>query len=537
MEQPAWIKQEVEIETPSNHTPNQTPPHSSPAPESPSGPQGPAPVAVTRYSDSSPLEEGLNQTSSTQTISNLKALTPVGVTSVEDRELLYHSAPTPAMVSTYASMGPVQYSMANSPGYAASASYANHHDLFPLTAKHGNMSPTYGNHEHSPNMVSPSSLSSSVYAGGNAFVVPMQYVSQTAQNINPAIWTTNQPEHQVNPSYGMSDLTPTLLSQSSHLNTSHGSPSVDPSELSRANGFASFSHHGYMRPAELQGWNVFGNSGSVAQHPPAYTADSMGRRLSPGQHRNTDRYFDHKIIRPTEAALTLQQVDNLDHGYNRYDSDSPPAWGKTGGNITSTRFVPYLNVRHQKEYEIAKPYSNRVAKTNTRRAGATCSNCHTTNTTLWRRNNNGEPVCNACGLYYKLHQVNRPLAMKKDGIQTRKRKPKSSNQEGKSNKGTKNPQSAECSVSYQPLSSPQPDHTVLTRHELKTMSPGSVGRPLSSPVTPSSNVLTRQMQSIGEPLLPINIMSYSISPNYSTLDNETKVITSAPQSVVVHTST
>ena len=78
-----------------------------------------------------------------------------------------------------------------------------------------------------------------------------------------------------------------------------------------------------------------------------------------------------------------------------------------------------------------------------------------------RRNNDGEPVCNACGLYYKLHGVNRltkqiwttiwfhekkresvtkwgdqrgrnihfhnsrPLAMRKDGIQTRKRKPKS----------------------------------------------------------------------------------------------------------------
>ena len=36
----------------------------------------------------------------------------------------------------------------------------------------------------------------------------------------------------------------------------------------------------------------------------------------------------------------------------------------------------------------------------------------------------GEPVCNACGLYFKLHGVNRPHAMKKDSIQTRKRKPK-----------------------------------------------------------------------------------------------------------------
>jgi uncharacterized protein (DUF983 family) len=34
-----------------------------------------------------------------------------------------------------------------------------------------------------------------------------------------------------------------------------------------------------------------------------------------------------------------------------------------------------------------------------------CSNCGTGQTTMWRRNAEGEPVCNACGLYYKLHKV------------------------------------------------------------------------------------------------------------------------------------
>ncbi|ELU09033.1 hypothetical protein CAPTEDRAFT_121668 [Capitella teleta] len=74
-----------------------------------------------------------------------------------------------------------------------------------------------------------------------------------------------------------------------------------------------------------------------------------------------------------------------------------------------------------------------------RRVGLSCANCHTSTTTLWRRNNEGEPVCNACGLYFKLHGVNRPMSMKKEGIQTRKRKPKGSGKQKSSpshSKGT-----------------------------------------------------------------------------------------------------
>ncbi|VDD96112.1 unnamed protein product [Enterobius vermicularis] len=57
-----------------------------------------------------------------------------------------------------------------------------------------------------------------------------------------------------------------------------------------------------------------------------------------------------------------------------------------------------------------------------KRTGIECVNCKTNSTTLWRRNAAGQPVCNACGLYHKLHNVERPISMKKEGIQTRNRK-------------------------------------------------------------------------------------------------------------------
>ncbi|TEB06342.1 hypothetical protein FA13DRAFT_1760170 [Coprinellus micaceus] len=52
---------------------------------------------------------------------------------------------------------------------------------------------------------------------------------------------------------------------------------------------------------------------------------------------------------------------------------------------------------------------------------AQCYNCHTTATPLWRKDDEGKTVCNACGLYYKLHGTARPISMKSDVIRKRSR--------------------------------------------------------------------------------------------------------------------
>lgn len=59
-----------------------------------------------------------------------------------------------------------------------------------------------------------------------------------------------------------------------------------------------------------------------------------------------------------------------------------------------------------------------------RRVDLSCTNCGTQTTTIWRRNVKGEMVCNACGLYFKLHGVDRPHTMRRDTIHTRRRRPK-----------------------------------------------------------------------------------------------------------------
>uniref|UniRef100_A0A914MNT5 GATA-type domain-containing protein n=1 Tax=Meloidogyne incognita TaxID=6306 RepID=A0A914MNT5_MELIC len=60
-----------------------------------------------------------------------------------------------------------------------------------------------------------------------------------------------------------------------------------------------------------------------------------------------------------------------------------------------------------------------------------CNNCSTTKTTAWRRDATGSLVCNACGLYFRLHRTNRPVHMRKDFIQQRfRRKNQQQNNQG-----------------------------------------------------------------------------------------------------------
>uniref|UniRef100_A0A452S2J2 Zinc finger transcription factor Trps1 n=1 Tax=Ursus americanus TaxID=9643 RepID=A0A452S2J2_URSAM len=145
--------------------------------------------------------------------------------------------------------------------------------------------------------------------------------------------------------------------------------------------------------------NMTWRGADILRGSPSYTQASLGL-LTPvsGTQEQTKTLRDSPNVEAAHLARPLYGLAVETKGFLQ----GVPAGGEKSGTLTQQYPASGENK--------SKDESQSLLRVGRRRgSGVFCANCLTTKTSLWRKNANGGYVCNACGLYQKLHSTPRPL--------------------------------------------------------------------------------------------------------------------------------
>lgn len=225
--------------------------------------------------------------------------------------------------------------------------------------------------------------------------------NDTDSSISPNVQTTKFDTNDILSSFGFSTVTPLSMTESPTYMNNNSNIKLE-----------TLKNDTFPNTSTLQDTTWLMDEKSVASFDllPNFGTDNLTSKPTTSSN-NTN------VISNTSAALAKVKAERESVGRKIIMSNFNYNMNNNSPNATTTTTT-------QTMYGSAPTFSKRSSLTpplvDDRVENRTeCFNCQTTKTPLWRRDANGNTLCNACGLFQKLHGTMRPLSLKTDVIKKR----------------------------------------------------------------------------------------------------------------------
>lgn len=119
---------------------------------------------------------------------------------------------------------------------------------------------------------------------------------------------------------------------------------------------------------------------------------------------------------PLNGRRSSSQINKM---YHTEDGGIPLSSTATGNSVRKNSLARQMSSTSLSNYKRGSTSSITEMQ---KKPPLLCFNCKTQKTPLWRRDSHGNTLCNACGLFQKLHGTMRPLSLKTDVIKKRNNK-------------------------------------------------------------------------------------------------------------------
>lgn len=166
-------------------------------------------------------------------------------------------------------------------------------------------------------------------------------------------------------------------------------------------------------------------SSSTMSTTSSYSGSNFNPRDGKFHHSKVDGALDMLGSTPMATSMLVPLSINPVSVFAKTPSRAPlrksiSQLKTTKPNAPSTFLSSYINLLEstlKNDYKMSPSSSNLQASpsvasltdASASKRTLQCSNCKTKTTPLWRKTNHGDVLCNACGLFYKLHGILRPV--------------------------------------------------------------------------------------------------------------------------------